>query len=64
MHLSQSEVDIPVAYYSVKYIINAYMWNLEKWYQWTYLQGRNRDADMEKKLVDRVGEGEVGQMRE
>ena len=21
--------------------INAYMWNLEKWYRWTYLQGRN-----------------------
>ena len=23
--------------------INVCMWNLEKWYQWTYLQGRNRD---------------------
>ena len=28
--------------------INAYMWNLEKWYRWTGLQGRNRDADVEK----------------
>ena len=24
--------------------INVCMWNREKWYQWTYLQGRNRDA--------------------
>ena len=22
--------------------INTYMWNPEKWYRWTYLQGRNR----------------------
>ena len=26
---------------------NIYMWNPEKWYMWTYLQGRNRDADVE-----------------
>ena len=25
--------------------INTYMWNIEKWYGWTYLLGRNRDAD-------------------
>ena len=25
--------------------VNAYMWNLEKWYRWTYLQDRrNRDT--------------------
>ena len=23
--------------------INAYMWSLEKWYRWSYLQSRNRD---------------------
>ena len=23
------------------------MWNLEKWYRWTYLQNRNRDTDVE-----------------
>ena len=23
--------------------INTYMWNLEKWYRWTSLQGRSRD---------------------
>ena len=27
--------------------INAYMWNLEKWYRWAYLQGRNKDTDVE-----------------
>ena len=26
--------------------INAYMWKLEKWYIYTYFQGRNRDADL------------------
>ena len=25
--------------------IHAYIWNLEKWYRGTYLQGRNRDTD-------------------
>ena len=40
--------------------INAYMWNLEKWYRRTYLQGRNRDADVENRHVDTGGEGEGG----
>ena len=30
-----------------KSYINAYTWNLEKWYWWTYLQGRNRDSAIE-----------------
>ena len=30
--------------------INAYIWNLEKWYQWTYFGGRNRDANTENEL--------------
>ena len=30
----------------------AYMWNLEKWYRWTYLQSRNRDTDIENKHMD------------
>ena len=25
------------------------MWNLEKWYRWSYLQNRNRDTDIENK---------------
>ena len=41
--------------------IKAYMWNLEKRYWWTYLQGRNRDADRETGQVDMgVGEGDGG----
>ena len=27
------------------------MWNLEKWYRWTSLKGRNRDADVENKYM-------------
>ena len=38
--------------------INAYIWNLEKWLWWTFLQGRNGDTDIENWLVDPVGEGE------
>ena len=37
--------------------INGCMWNLEKWYRRTYLQGRNRDTDEENGRVD-TGEGE------
>ena len=35
--------------------INAYMWNLEKWYRWTGLQGRSRGTDIENKRVDTKG---------
>ena len=40
--------------------INPYIWNLEKSYWWTYLQGSNRDTVIEGRLVDMVGEGEGG----
>ena len=36
--------------------INTYMWNLEKWYRWTSLQGRNRDTDVENKCMHTKGE--------
>ena len=43
--VSQKEKQIPY--------INACMWNLgKKWYKWTYLQSRNRDADVDKGHVD------------
>ena len=32
--------------------MNTYMWNLEKWYRWTGLQDRNRDTDVENKVMD------------
>ena len=28
------------------------MWNLEKWYRLTYSQSRNRDTDVENKLME------------
>ena len=31
------------------------MWNLEKWYRGTCLQGRNRDTDVEDKHMDPKG---------
>jgi len=40
--------------------INIYIWNLEKWCWWTYLQGRNRDTGIENRLMDTAGEGEGG----
>ena len=36
--------------------VNAYIWNLEKWYRWSYLQNRNRDTDIENKCMDTKGE--------
>ena len=38
-----------------------YMWNLKKWYKWTYLQNRNRNRliDIENKLM--VTKGEEGE---
>ena len=29
----------------------TYMWNLKKWYKWTYLKSRNRLTDIENKLM-------------
>ena len=40
----------------------AAAWNLERWCWWTYLQGSNRDADIENRFVDTVGEGGEGQI--
>ena len=39
----------------------AYMWNLEEWYRWTYLQGGTRDTDVENKFMDTKG-GRLGGM--
>ena len=49
---SKSEREEQISY------INAYMWNPEKWYRWTGLQGRNRDTDVENKRMD-TGGGEA-----
>ena len=31
------------------------MWNIEKWYRWSYLQNRNGDTDVENKHMDTKG---------
>ena len=39
----------------------AYVWNLEKWYEWTYVQGKNRDTDVEMGMwIHRWAEEEGG----
>ena len=47
---SKSEREKQISY------INAYMWNLEKWYRWSYMQSRNRDTDVENKCMYTNGE--------
>ena len=36
------------------------MWNLKKWYKWTYLQNRERLKDIENKLMATRGKGGGG----
>ena len=62
--VSSNEVDEPRVYYTEKSerekqitYINAYVWNLERWYQWTCLQWRCRYRGW---TVDTVGEGAGG----
>ena len=70
--VSSNEVDEPRAYYTewskletekqISYI-SAYIWNLERWYWWTYLQGSDGDADVENRFMDQgVGKENVGWM--
>ena len=41
--------------------MNAYIWNLGRWYWWTYRQGNKGNTDIENRLTDMgVGEGERG----
>ena len=40
------------------------MWNLERWYWWSGLQGNKGDTDMKNRLVDTVGEKESGMIWE
>ena len=40
--------------------ISTYKWDLEKWYQLTYQQGRNSDSDTDDECVAPEGEGEGG----
>ena len=40
--------------------INTYVWNLERWNWWNYLQSSKGDADIENRLLDTAGKGEEG----
>ena len=40
--------------------IETYVWNLERWYQWSYVQGNKGDTDIKNRRLDSVGEGEGG----
>ena len=44
--------------------INAYIWNLEIWYQWSYLQGSKGDTHIKNRLLDSVRESEGGMIWE
>ena len=46
------------------YINHIYIWDLEKQYRWTYLQGRNRDTDVGNEHTDTVGWGEWTELEE
>ena len=60
--VSSSEVDEPTACYTEwsksegekQIYINAYIWNLEKWYWWIYF------SDTENRLMDTTRQGESG----
>ena len=57
--VSSNEMDEPGAYYTKRNMperqrqilyINAYIWNLERCYLWSYMQGSKGDTDKKKRL--------------
>ena len=48
---SKPERETPMQY------INAYIWNLERWEQRSYMQDSKRDTNVKNRLLDHVGEG-------
>ena len=52
MKWSKSERETPILY------INTYIWNFERWYRQSYMQGRKGDTDVKNRLLDSMGEGE------
>ena len=65
--VSSNEVDEPGAYYTewskpererqIVYV-NAYAWNLERWYWRSYVQGSKGDTCVKDRVLDSVREGE------
>ena len=69
--VSSNEVDETRAYYTEWnkserekqiFYINAYIWNIEKWHRSTYLQGKDRDADVKDRLVNTWEKEKVGRI--
>ena len=71
--VSSNKVDETGAYYTewsklererqILYI-NTSMWNLERWYWWSYMKGGKGDTDVKSRLLDSVGEGKGGMIWE
>ena len=40
--------------------IKAYIWNLENWYWWTYLQDRRKNEDLQNRLWTQWGKERMG----
>ena len=40
--------------------MNAYIWDLERWDQQSYMWGSKGDTDIKKRLSESMGEGEGG----
>ena len=40
--------------------ISTHIWNLERWYWWSYVQGNRGDTDIKNRLLDSVGEERMG----
>ena len=67
--VSSNELDEPRAYYTEwskseretqRPYINAYIWNLERWYQWSYMWGNKGDTDVNNRLLDSWEKVRVG----
>ena len=67
--VSSNEVDEPGAYYTewskpereiqILYI-NTYIYNVERWYQQSYMHGSKEDTDVKNRLLDWGGKDEGG----
>ena len=55
---SESERERQILY------INAYIWNFERQYQWSYRQGSKGDTDVKNRVLDSTGEGGGGMICE
>ena len=55
---SKSEREIQILY------TNSYIWNLERWYQWSYMQGSKGDTGITNRLLYSLAEGKGGMIWE